>query len=117
MISPKMLPLVMILALFGCAPMWAQSPGAADTPAYPNSEEGLRNFINDMVAAEKVGNSAQMSAYLASLPIPDHASWFAITFGTDGSRLDAKYQVALAQLPDSISRRLKYVAGAQGAEV
>jgi TonB family protein len=110
--SLRIVPLLIILGLSVRAPMSTQSQASPSAPAYPDSEDGLKNFIEEMMAAVNAGNSAKMSAHLANLPIPDHAVWFVRTFGADeGTRLDARYQIALEQLPDSVNRRLKYAAG------
>lgn len=118
MSSLKIVPLLIILGLSGPAPTYAQSQASPDAPAYSDSEDGLKNLVQEMMAAASAGNSEKMSAYLANLPIPDHATWFVRTFGAEeGPRLDSRYQKALAQLPDDVRRRLKYAASGKRTEI
>lgn len=61
-------------------------------PAYPDSPEGLRQLMGDLVSAARA-NPARESYLIASLRLPDAPSWFADVFGTDnGAKLAASYQ-------------------------
>jgi TonB family protein len=69
----------------------AQSSGA-ETAVYPETPEGLKKLLQDVFAAEKAGDTTKSEKLYASMGIPDHAAWFAKTFGeAEGARLEAKY--------------------------
>jgi TonB family protein len=75
---------------------------------YPNSPDGLKQFITDIFAAMESGDNDKASALLSTLEIPDHNAWFTNNFGpAEGPRLDAEYTV-LAGKPDTIRGHFKY---------
>jgi len=52
----------------------AQVATQENTPAtYPESREGLRNLLDNLVAAEKAHDAQKSAAILDSLEIPNHA--------------------------------------------
>jgi TonB family protein len=64
----------------------------ATSPEYPETTEGLKKLLEDWLAALKSGDSAKSDAILKSVAIPDHATWFAKTFGySDGPSLEVAY--------------------------
>jgi TonB family protein len=72
--------------------------------SYPDSPEGLRNLVETIFGAIRLGDKAKTSAYCSNLLISDHAAWFVKVFGsTEGSRLDAKYGGVLAANPSLFS--------------
>jgi len=90
----------------------------ASVPAYPESEDGLKNFIKDMLESVSSGNTKKTSSFLASLPILDHGAWFSKTFGPEeGARLETRYQKFLLRLPDSTIQRLRYAQNGHRTDV
>lgn len=91
---------------------------SASTTAYPESEDGLKSFIKDMLESVKFGKTNKESAFLASLPIPDHRAWFSKTFGPEeGARLETRYQKFLLRMPDSVIHRLSYAQDGHRTDV
>lgn len=65
---------------------------ATEAPAYPDTPEGLKTLLGELFDAEKAGDARKSSELYAALAIPNHAQWFAETFGkAEGARLDTKY--------------------------
>jgi TonB family protein len=86
----------------------AASAGTA-TAAYPESADGLKRLVEDMLSAVKVKDDAKLSWYVSALTIPEHAAWFAQTFGsTEGSRLEAKYSESLSGAAKNIREKFEY---------
>ncbi len=86
----------------------APAPSALAT-AYPDSQDGLKKFVEDIFGAEKSADTGNISSYLSSLTIPDHGAWFMKVFGpVEGPRINAKYEVLLPKQPGIISQRFKY---------
>jgi TonB family protein len=78
---------------------------------YPNSPDGLKQFITDIFAAMESGDNDKASALLSTLEISDHTAWFMNNFGpAEGPRLDAEYTV-LAGKPNTIRGHFKYALG------
>jgi TonB family protein len=60
---------------------------------YPDSPEGLKTLIDDILAAVKARRNDRVSELLNNLAIPDYKTWFVKEFGSDeGPRLAGKYQ-------------------------
>src|SRR5262245_23938319 len=79
-------------------PTRARQLPSVPSGSYPDSPEGLRKLMGDLVAAAKT-DSKRESQLVASLRLPDAASWFADVFGLDnGARLAASYQTSAAEL-------------------
>jgi TonB family protein len=82
------LPLAMIASLLAL-PVLAQeksesaSAPAAPVPAYPNSAEGLRQFLQDCLAAAKSGDKDNLAALVKDMEIPNYEAWFTSTFGQE----------------------------------
>ncbi len=91
-----------------------ESKGNSPTPAmssatYPDSQDGLKRFIEGMFGAMKSGDQKVTSLYLSNLTVPDHSTWFIAIFGPEeGRRLESKYGELLPQMPDKITKALKY---------
>ena len=74
--------------------------------AYPESAEGLKNLLQDWLAAIKAGDTAKSAQFLGCFAIPDPAAWFENTFGpVEGARLSAKYQALQAQDVEWLRKR------------
>jgi TonB family protein len=85
---------------------------------YPESEDGLKALVDDMLAAQSARDKVKTATYLSNLIIPDHEAWFAKIFGREeGARLESKYVELLPQMPDKISQRFKYAIDGQRTDV
>lgn len=96
---------------------YAPAPASAAS-VYPETQEGLKSLIGDMLAAIQTGDKEKTTSYLSNLTIPDHGTWFVQTFGPEkGHLLEFKYADLLAQMPDQIIRRLKFALDGQNTDV
>ena len=78
------LPLLILLS----APLHAQTTAkaterktAARPPKYPDSADGLKLFLQDVLAAAKPAGNPKLAAFVEDMEIPDYAEWFPKTFG------------------------------------
>jgi TonB family protein len=84
------------------------APSASAT-VYPDSQDGLKKFIEDVFGAMKSTDTGNISSYLSSLTIPDHNAWFMKVFGpVEGPRINAKYEVLLPKQSGMIRQRFEY---------
>ncbi len=70
-------------------------PASANSESadYPDSSEGVRQFLNDAVAAVKSGNEERVAALIRRMEIPDYQHWFDKVFGpSDGATLTITYR-------------------------
>ena len=87
---------VAVLAVFLVIATSAQENPGAPVPnetllGKPESAEGLKNFLQDVMASIKSGDKEKSSAAIASLAIPPNSDWFVKTFGpAEGARLESK---------------------------
>jgi len=59
---------------------------------YPDSPEGLRQLIHDVLTATQAHDEQRISSLLRSFIIPNHAVWFGRVFGpAEGANLAASY--------------------------
>jgi len=73
---------------------------------YPESAEGLKNLLEDWLAAIKMEDPAKSAQFLECFAIPDHARWFENTFGPmEGARLAAKFEALQARDLDWLKKR------------
>jgi TonB family protein len=85
------------------------SPTIASLPSYPDSPDGLKKLIEDILGVVKSGDTEKASLYFSSFEIPDNEAWFLKTFGpVEGPRLGAKYQELLPQEPGRTRRAFDY---------
>ncbi len=80
----------------------AQVSAPATTPAaarYPETADGLRQFIRDVLAAGTAHDQARMATLVRSMILPGHDAWFRSVFGPErGARLAAEYSSGLSTL-------------------
>lgn len=90
----------------------ATPPNAAGQRAvYPESADGLKSLITDLLAAIKSGDTLKSSQLLASLDLPNHREWFLKSFGvTEAPHLEAKYVELEGKAPDWLQKRLEGVS-------
>lgn len=78
-----------VAGLAGAEPSLRTAAGA--TTSYPNSVDGLRQLVSDMIAAQKSGGEQALAPYLQSLVLPNSASWFGSVFGDENGRQFAAF--------------------------
>jgi TonB family protein len=99
-------------------PKGIPSTPITSAPAYPESQEGLKNFLGDMLRAVRTGDQETLSLYLSNLAIPDHTAWFIRIFGPEeGHRMDSKYGELLPRMPDTFTKVLKYALDGQRTDI
>jgi TonB family protein len=117
---------VAVLLLCGGALLYAGSqdskerPPATTTPipTYPESESGLKSFIENMLDALRSGDQGDISSHLSNLTIPNHSAWFVNIFGPDeGHRLESKYEEMLPDLPNKMGQRFRRALDGQRTDV
>ena len=108
--SLAVLLLCMAATLFGRLQdsMGPAAPSVRSVSTYPESETGLKSFLQDLLAASKSGDQENILSQLSNLTIPDHAVWFVKFFGPDeGRRLESRYEELLPDLPNKVSQSLQ----------
>jgi TonB family protein len=122
----KVFVLAVILLLCCGTPRRAQSQESARNsptpfgavPAYPESPDGLKALIQDLLDGLTAENTDKTSAYFSSLAILDHAAWFIKMFGPDeGPRLEAKYTELLPRVSGRLSQRFSHALDGQMNDV
>jgi hypothetical protein len=94
------------------------SKATPESTVYPESPEGLKSLITDILVAIKSGDSQRSSQLLATLAIPNHREWFQKSFGaTEAPRLEAKYVDLESKAPDWLQKRMEAVAKHTPADV
>jgi len=82
------------------------APLQRDNPTYPDSPRGLKKLIKDILAATRPNQTEALRAYLNSMLIPDHQSWFDTVFGEeDGAKLAASYAARRAGIPSYLEQQ------------
>ena len=107
------LAVVAVFAVFFVRATSAQENRSASAPAetrvgYPESADGLKNFLQDVMASLKSGDQQKSSAALASLAIPAQSDWFVKTFGPmEAVRLESKKGELRNQPQEWLEKRIK----------
>ena len=66
------------------------------SPSYPDTPEGLKQLLWDVVAAQESRNADEILATKQDLEIPNYEEWFAKTFGAEqGQKWADAYRVSL----------------------
>jgi len=81
-------------------------------PAYPDSPVGLRNFLQDLIAAIQGHDNPKIDSLWESAILPNHAKWFAQVFGEqEGARLETNYARQIANTAAGPGKVYQFVAG------
>jgi len=115
----------LFLFLLFTASVFAQAPppSASQAPAqsgaaYPDSPAGLQQFAEDLLSAIKAGDSAKVDSLWQGAILPDHAAWFAATFGEkEGASLEANYAKRLANTPYAPGKAYTFAASLDAIKV
>lgn len=90
----------------------------ASAPAYPESADGLKSLLQDILAAIKSHDAQKSSLLLTSLSLPNHEQWFLKSFGAnEGPRLEAKYTDLESKAPEWLKKRFENVASQAQTDV
>jgi hypothetical protein len=69
------------------APTSAPAQAALSAP-YPNSTDGLRTFLNDLLTAIKSGDGKTVDELIKQTEFPDYGQWFQHTYSPDPETAD-----------------------------
>lgn len=61
----------------------SSSSQASSTVSYPNSSEGLRQLLNDMLLAAKSDDQSALVSMIRETEIPNYQKWFTSNFGQE----------------------------------
>ncbi len=95
-------------------PPRAQTPQTAVQagPRFPDSPTGLRDFLQNLIAAIKSNDKPKIDSLWGSTLLPNHAAWFAQVFGEqEGVRLETNYAKQLANTASGPGKAYQFVAG------
>ena len=96
------------LLSLACAVFWfvSTTSGLAHSSAeYPNTTEGLQNFMNDILSAARRGDREKLGALIKQTEFTDYAHYFVSTFDPDqqtGRSWASTYQQYLAENEDHL---------------
>jgi len=73
--------------------------------SYPESTDGLKKLMSDILDAQKSGDSAKVKSLVKALELPDAEAWFKNVFGDDkGAKAAAQYKTNTAALQTDLER-------------
>jgi TonB family protein len=94
--------MVLGIALLVCPfrgfPQQAVNPNPVQTTAesYPNTPDGLRRLLLDLLRAAKSDGRAKLRTEIAAMEIPDYENWFTHVYGQEkGQKLADMYEESL----------------------
>jgi TonB family protein len=91
------------------APQSPVTAAATTPPMYPDSPDGLKSLLTDILAAVKSQESAKYSAYFINLAFPDEGAWLQQAFGaSEGQRLKEKYSQLQPQSASELKKLFDY---------
>jgi TonB family protein len=69
---------------------------AAAAESYPNTPDGLRQLLLELLGLARTNDQAKLRAEIAAMEIPDYENWFARVFGRENAqKLGDKYEELL----------------------
>ena len=85
---------------------------AAPAPgSYPDTAEGLQQFLQELLAAIKSGQWERVSVFIKSLIIPDHAASLTKVFGPEeGKNLAPRYETELSDFERNNRKHFEFAA-------
>jgi hypothetical protein len=82
------------LFLLVCTPLCGQAPPDA---IYPDSADGFRQQLEDLIATKKSGDAAALRSKLDALTVPNANKWIAVRFlPSDVAKIQRDYPLSLA---------------------
>jgi TonB family protein len=83
----------------------------SNSAAYPESADGLKSLLGDILASIKSGDAQRTSQLLAALSVPSHKEWLLKSFGpAEGPRLEATYLELGSKAPNWLRKRFEVAA-------
>ena len=61
-------------------------PQEKSPSAYPDNDEGLRQFIQDLLVAIKSGDRGRLATLIKDTELPNYETWFTTTFGEESGK-------------------------------
>jgi TonB family protein len=96
-------------------------PGLVNTSAeYPNTTEGLRNLLNDMLAAMRQGDRERVDSLMKQTEFADYARYFVTTYNPDpqaANNFAIAYQRWLSENEKNLVELLETLAKDEDGEV
>src|SRR5665213_3844903 len=83
MIRPSAVIGLLALFSFFAAPVHSQQPPETK---YPDTPEGLRSLLQDILAVAKSGDGRELTAFVKDMEIPNYQKWFTKTYGKEKGR-------------------------------
>jgi len=69
--------------LAGSRPVEPQGQTPMPSPTYPNTEEGLRQLLQEVRATAKSGDKEKVARFVTDMQIPNYEVWFTTNFGQE----------------------------------
>jgi len=99
---------LILLALFLPLPGSGQT---SEAPSYPDSAEGFKHQLEDLIAIKKFGDEGAFRKKLDALAIPNEQDWIATHFSaTDASNLEHDYPQSFAKFQENLTSLIGRVA-------
>ena len=73
---------------------------------YPNSAQGLKQELKDMLEMARRHRSDQLRAMVSDLEIPDARAWYLANFGTSGSETANNYEKSLTASEERLKNQM-----------
>jgi TonB family protein len=90
----------------------------AENPSYPDSAEGFRQQLEDLIATKKSGDAAGFRIKLETLAIPNAQDWIVTHFSaTDVTNLGRDYRLRFAKFQENLASLIERVAQTPGREM
>ena len=68
----------------------APSPQAGTSTPYPDTADGLRQLLTDVLAAARSGDHEKLAGMVKDMDIPNYENWFEAAYGAGGGATRAK---------------------------
>jgi hypothetical protein len=73
--------------------------------SYPESTDGLKKLMSDILDAQKSGDTAKFKSLVKDLELPDAEGWFKNVFGDDkGAKAAAQYKSQTSSLQQDLEK-------------
>ena len=103
------------LIVFVCTPLCAQSSREV---SYPDSADGFRQQLEDLIATKKSGDAPALRAKLEALTVPNANEWIATRFlPSDVARLQRDYPLSLTGFQRHLTWVIENAANLPGWEI
>jgi TonB family protein len=81
----------------------AAAATAANSPSYPDTADGLRDFVQALIKAVENHDSQESALLTQSLIVPDYKTWFPQVFGPDtGGKMSELYEESLNKFSSNL---------------